>query len=169
MSADTLCLSCGICCDGTLYGSVVIEPDEHERVRRVGLPVLANQDGPELLMRQPCVALTGVLCSVYQDRPASCARYECALRKNVAAGAPLADALATVGRMHELLGIIRAGFACEPGASIWERILAMESPTTAAEERAAAVRYGPAIQAVGELLALGRAAFEPRFAGGGRR
>lgn len=172
MSADSLCLSCGICCDGTLYGSVVLEPAERERVERVGLRVLVSvRQGqePELTMPQPCSALRGVLCSVYEDRPASCARYECSLRRGVAAGAPLAEALVTVGRMHELLAIIRAGFECEPGASIWERILAMESPTTPAEEQAAARRYGPAIEAVGELLGLGRSAFEPRFAGGGRR
>ena len=166
---DTLCLSCGICCNGTLYGSVVIEPTERERVERVGLRVLASDGGTELTMRQPCTALRGVLCSVYEDRPASCARYECSLRKSVAAGGSLPEARATIERMHALLAIVRAGFECEPGASIWERILNLESPTTAEEEQAAAVRYGPAIEAVGELLVLGRAAFEPRFAGGGSR
>jgi hypothetical protein len=81
----------------------------------------------------------------------------------------LADARAKVARMHALLTTIRAAFDCPPSTSIWERILALEEPTTA-EAKAVAVRdYGAAIDAVSELLELGRSSFEPRFAGGGSR
>lgn len=166
-AADALCTQCGICCDGTLYGSVVVAAHEVPRLQRIGLPILIEQGAAT--MRQPCAALRGLSCSVYADRPTTCGDYQCSLRRGVAAGASLPSARQQVARMHELLATIRAGFECAPGDSIWERILAFETPATAEAEHAAAARMAPAIAAVGELLQLARAAFEPRFAGAGRR
>jgi len=166
--ANALCTQCGLCCDGTFYGSVVIESGEQPRLERVGLRLV--QDDGAAVMRQPCSALRGCLCAVYEERPTACAGYECSLRKKLAAdGCSKDDALATVMKMRELLATVRTGFDCPESMSIWERILAMEEPTTPEEAAAAAEKYGEAIRAVGELLALGRAAFEPRFAGGGSR
>jgi Fe-S-cluster containining protein len=166
--ADALCTDCGLCCDGTFYGSVVVAEDEAARLGRVGLRVL-QYDGA-CGMPQPCTALRGCLCDVYADRPRACAAYECELRKSVKAGEqPLEDARAKIAAMRALLATIRAGFEIPDGGSIWETILSLEEPTTPEAARAAALRYGPAIEAVGALLALGRASFEPRFAGGGSR
>jgi uncharacterized protein len=161
-------MQCGLCCDGTFFGSVVVASDESARLERVGLRVLRN--GEETALAQPCVALRGCLCSVYADRPAACARYECQLRKRVSSGdVSLDDALAKVATMRALLTTIREAFDAPPSTSIWERILALEEPETT-EDKALALRdYGAAIAAVGELLELGRAEFEPRFAGGGSR
>jgi Fe-S-cluster containining protein len=168
-SADALCMQCGLCCDGTFYGSVVIAADERERLGRVGLAVLQHADA-SLTMAQPCVALRGRLCSVYSERPAACAKYQCTLRESVAAGeASLEEGLARVARMQALLETIRVGFDCPPSTSIWECILALAEPTTPEGARIAARDYAGAINAVSELLELGRATFEPKFAGGGTR
>lgn len=164
--ADALCTQCGICCDGTLYGSVRIAEPEVARLQRVGLTVVQNG---EASMRQPCSALHDCLCSVYADRPSTCADYGCALRKSVSAGEPLQQAQANVTRMHQLLAVIREGFGCAPSDSIWEQILALDTPATPEAEAAALLQHGAAIEAVGELLQLARAAFEPLFAGAGRR
>ena len=168
--ADALCTQCGLCCDGTFYGSVVIAESETARVERVGLRIVRDEQGRGTTMAQPCSALRGCLCAVYAERPTACAAYQCSLRKAVGAGErTLGEATADVKTMRELLATIRAAFECPETMSIWERILAMEEPKTPEEAALASARYGEAIRAVGELLALGRAAFEPRFAGGGSR
>jgi Fe-S-cluster containining protein len=165
---DALCRDCGLCCDGTFYGSVVVLPTEIERLARVGLPVLEN--GGACSMAQPCTALRGRLCDAYADRPSACAAYECELRKKVNAGAcSLEEAKTQIASMRALLALIREGFEIPEGGSIWETILTLEEPGTPEAAALAVVRYGPAIEAVGRLLNLGRASFEPRFAGGGSR
>ena len=170
MSADgdALCTDCGLCCDGTFYGSVVVRAEETERLSRVGLEVLRNEGACS--MAQPCAALRGRLCDAYADRPSACAAYECELRKRVNAGdLQLEDARTTIAAMQTLLETIRQGFEIPDGGSIWEKILTLEEPATPEAAALAVAKYGPAIEAVGKLLTLGRAAFEPRFAGGGSR
>ncbi len=158
-------MQCGLCCDGTLYGSVRIVAAEVPRLQRLGLPIV-QQEEPS--MRQPCNALRGCLCTLYAERPSTCAEYECAVRKSVAAGAPLDVAQTQIARMQQLLATIRSGFGCAPTDSIWEHILTLESPATAEAERAALQQHGAALEAIGELLQLARV-FEPRFAGAGQR
>ncbi|GAC1523130.1 MAG: hypothetical protein NVS3B10_23190 [Polyangiales bacterium] len=168
--ADALCTQCGLCCDGTFYGSVVIAHGESSRLERVGLRIVRDDQGSAMTMPQPCSALRGCLCAVYEERPTACAAYQCSLRKAVVAGQRrLEEAIANVTTMRELLATIRGAVACPETTSIWARILGMEEPKTAEEAALASAKYGEAIRAVGELLALGRAAFEPRFAGGGTR
>jgi len=168
IETDALCTDCGLCCDGTFYGSVVVAAAETDRLARVGLRVLQNVGGGT--MAQPCTALRGCLCDVYADRPSSCAAYECQLRKRVNAGdCSLEEARSKIAAMRGLLATIREGFEIPEAGSIWEKILTLEEPTSPEAAALAVVRYGAAIQAVGALLELGRAAFEPRFAGGGTR
>ncbi len=160
-------MQCGLCCDGTFFGSVVIAPDEAVKLKRVGLRLL--QSDSETCMPQPCTALRGCLCSVYAERPSACARYECELRKNVTSGArSLEVALASVSRMHMLLATLRTSLGAGAGVSVWASILALDEPETPEGKTLARATYAEAIAAVGELLELGRAEFEPRFAGGAR-
>jgi Fe-S-cluster containining protein len=167
--ANVLCMQCGLCCDGTFYGSVVVADADKARLERVGLRIVTDDQGATT-MPQPCSALRGRLCDAYSERPTACADYQCSLRKSVTAGnTTLEEAFANVKKMRELLSVIRVAFDCPESMSIWERILAMEDPKTPEEAAAASKKYGDAITAVGELLALGRASFEPRFAGGGTR
>lgn len=166
--ADSLCLDCGLCCDGTFFGSVLVAPEETERLGRVRLVVVEQEGVPSLA--QPCTALRGCLCDAYAERPRACASYECHLRRDVAAGArTLAEGRAEVNAVRQLLGVIRADFAIAEGASIWEAILSLEEPQTAEAEALATERYARAIDAVGALLERVRSTFEPKFAGGGAR
>lgn len=162
-------MQCGLCCDGTFFGSVAVARDESARLERVGFPIVQHDDGSTSLP-QRCMALRGRLCDAYDDRPAACAKYACKLRRKVADGErSLDDAFAKVGRMRALLATIRDAFECPPETSVWERILALEEPETASNTARARRDYASAIDAVGELLELGRAEFEQGFAGGGSR
>jgi Fe-S-cluster containining protein len=161
-------MDCGLCCDGTFFGSVVVAPEETTRLARVGLTVLQN-DG-SCTMAQPCTALRGCLCEAYPDRPTACATYECQLVKRVNAGTcTLEEARSSIAKVRELLATIRKGFEIPDGASIWKTILTLEEPETPEGAAAALLRYGPAIDAVGALVQIGAAEFEAKFAGGGKR
>lgn len=87
--AEDLCLSCGLCCDGTLFDFVKLEPaDDAPKLKRLGLPVTVSRGkAPVARFAQPCVALCqDRTCRVYADRPAQCRAYECGVLKEVKAG-----------------------------------------------------------------------------------
>ena len=75
---DSLCVNCALCCDGTLFGDVELPPTEDvERLRRLGLGL--RRRGDRVKLPQPCRALDGCRCGVYDERPVNCARFECLL------------------------------------------------------------------------------------------
>jgi uncharacterized protein len=73
-----LCRGCGLCCDGTLFSHVGLEPEDLDRLRACGIPTVRRCSGAEVLP-QRCSALKGCDCQIYKDRPASCASYQCLL------------------------------------------------------------------------------------------
>jgi len=87
---DTLCLHCGLCCDGTLFRDVELQPgDDADKLRAFGLPLRSRrgQEADHLKFPQPCSALCSDLkCRVYADRPARCRQFECAVFQAVASG-----------------------------------------------------------------------------------
>jgi uncharacterized protein len=110
MTADlgTLCQSCGLCCDGSLFGRVPLDPDEVARARRHRLHVLDNGKAFE----QPCTALSvgeppsGArrVCSIYEDRPLSCRRFTCRLlARQEREGGPLEPRVGAVHRVRQLI------------------------------------------------------------------
>jgi Fe-S-cluster containining protein len=101
---EALCRSCGLCCDGSLFGSVPVEPDELRGARKKHLHVLQRGNAFE----QPCSALwtlgDGCACSVYSDRPRSCRAFTCRLYdRHRREGGPLDVRLAAVRRVRALL------------------------------------------------------------------
>jgi Putative zinc- or iron-chelating domain len=106
-----LCQSCGLCCDGSLFGRVGLQGDDVERARRGRLRVLESGNAFE----QPCSALTGHeagidgrrRCSIYDERPRSCRRFVCRLYdRHRREGGPLEPRLTAVRRVRELLADI---------------------------------------------------------------
>jgi Fe-S-cluster containining protein len=83
-----LCLSCGLCCDGTLFDFVKLGPaDNGPKLTRLGLPVTLSR-GKEPIARfpQPCAALCkDRSCRVYADRPQQCRDYECGVLQDLKA------------------------------------------------------------------------------------
>lgn len=68
----SLCLSCGLCCDGTMFEAAALAPGEAERYAgRV------NVSADRQHLRLPCPALDGCKCKTYLDRPAVCSEFKC--------------------------------------------------------------------------------------------
>jgi len=86
---EQLCLACGLCCDGTLFDLVKLEPsDVAARLKALGLPVTVSRGKtPVARFPQPCAALcANRSCQVYADRPWQCRVFECGVFKDVKAG-----------------------------------------------------------------------------------
>jgi Fe-S-cluster containining protein len=94
-SGQHLCLSCGLCCDGTLFRHVRLGPgDDPRALRSHGVPVRASRTTPPVLrVLQPCAALCADRrCRIYAERPAQCRAFACAVLLDLEAGRISRDA-----------------------------------------------------------------------------
>jgi len=99
-----LCRSCGLCCDGSLFGRGTLEPEELAGARKHRLHVIPRGSAFE----QPCSALAKLeaqyACSIYADRPRSCRAFTCRLYdRQRRDGGPLEARLESVRRVRALL------------------------------------------------------------------
>lgn len=124
---DILCTSCGLCCDGSLFADVELgRGDEASSLEALGLEIEDAGDGHRGLLLQPCRALKGTRCSVYEHRPKCCRTFECRLLQETrrglvqveAATAVIADALGRAAHVRELAAAL--GIA-DPGLPLMER------------------------------------------------
>lgn len=75
-AATRLCAACGMCCDGTMFQIVRMQPGEvPAELGKLGLKIRCR-DG-EYYMEQPCSALREKRCTVYQQRPVRCRLFNC--------------------------------------------------------------------------------------------
>jgi len=81
---QAICQSCGMCCNGTLFGRTGLKPSG------------ANPDWPKFIIQtisddemlpQPCAALENGSCKIYPSRPRACQKFKCNLLKEYASGA----------------------------------------------------------------------------------
>lgn len=86
MSAATrLCAACGMCCNGVLFHTVRILPEDSVgELSALGLK-LKRKRGERWLF-QPCPAHGKNGCSIYAQRPQRCRRFECRQLQRVAMG-----------------------------------------------------------------------------------
>ncbi|MCA1658500.1 MAG: YkgJ family cysteine cluster protein, partial [Verrucomicrobiaceae bacterium] len=82
--STSICIGCGLCCDGTLHGTTTVRPDDEAIVRARGLVV--KKEGNRRFFAQPCALFSCGSCSVYAQRPNVCRKYRCALLVRVEAG-----------------------------------------------------------------------------------
>lgn len=108
---ETLCTSCGLCCDGSLFADVELAGrKEATRLEAMGMEIEDDVTGGAQLL-QPCAALQGRRCSIYEHRPECCQTFECRLLQDVRRGAvgverareQIAEALKRIGRVKVLL------------------------------------------------------------------
>ena len=103
-----LCQSCGLCCDGSLFGRVGLQPEEVALARKMRLRVVESGKAFD----QPCAALEadeGCRCSIYRERPLACRNFACRLYdRHRREGGPLEPRLASVRRVRELLAYLEA-------------------------------------------------------------
>ena len=104
---DTLCTQCGLCCDGSLFGDVELAG----RREATGLEILGveiEDDGDREVLVQPCRALQGTRCSIYEHRPECCRTFECRLLRDVRRGAVSVDrAQALIAETREQIGRVK--------------------------------------------------------------
>ena len=71
-----ICRDCGLCCNGVLFESVLLQPgDSPELLTSLGLK-LKRKTGHRCFL-QPCPAWNSSGCRIYKDRPARCRDFEC--------------------------------------------------------------------------------------------
>lgn len=75
--ASALCTACGLCCSGPLFNIVEVALPEVGLALELGLPILADEDGPAIPF--PCPRLADKCCTVYERRPTCCRTYRCQL------------------------------------------------------------------------------------------
>jgi hypothetical protein len=133
--ASTLCVGCGLCCNGVLFTNARAEPGEVPRMRELGLEV--EKVGERLQFRQPCPQHHDGQCGIYSDRFLKCRTFRCALLKRLDSGeTTLADAQAIVGQARAMLGRV-AGL--DPAAAQYR---------VRAEQRASAPAVGNSEESV---------------------
>lgn len=129
-----MCIGCGLCCDGTLFGHVRLEPSDD--VHLLGKLQLIPEGGERFI--QPCAAFDGRRCSCYPQRPSACRDYRCKLLVKFEAGdVSLEDAKQTVHAMRELVVTARrARERC--GKTLLPLVASPDSDISQLDERARA-------------------------------
>jgi Fe-S-cluster containining protein len=98
-----LCLSCGLCCQGALHDQVPLDEDELARAARLRLPLVESP--LRLAFHLPCPRLVDRRCTVYDERPRTCASYACGVLLAYGAGEiDEATALMRIQRVREQTG-----------------------------------------------------------------
>ena len=83
--ASRLCLACGLCCNGVLFHTVRLQPnDAPKELAALGLKLKRKQRGDYII--QPCPAFCDGHCAIYAQRPERCQRFECRQLQRVKAG-----------------------------------------------------------------------------------
>lgn len=75
-----VCLSCGLCCDGTVIGFVQLNRSEFLALKDIMELEEGNGEG---LFLMPCANLGKAGCTIYSKRPKQCAKFECGLLKAI--------------------------------------------------------------------------------------
>jgi len=78
--ASDLCLSCGMCCNGTIFDHADLKEAEHETVVRLGISSHSDIAKDSSTFPLPCSRLDGARCTCYGDgRPSVCGDFSCDL------------------------------------------------------------------------------------------
>lgn len=122
--AGELCQRCGLCCDGTLFSHAPVLTPEAGLLVPLGVPVFQRPDGVPAIA-QPCAALEGCRCRVYESRPVACRAFDCLLHDAYAADeVSLEDAVGIVEEARGRVTGLLAELPDSPASSAFERVQA---------------------------------------------
>lgn len=77
-AGNSLCISCGFCCDGTLFSHVPIRnADDLPTLEAAAFEIFLC--GEQRRFNQPCVAHSSLGCEIYIGRPINCRKFRCKL------------------------------------------------------------------------------------------
>jgi hypothetical protein len=131
-AATRLCAGCGMCCNGTLFHLVRIQPGDNPRaLESLGLKIKGRKSH-QPHFKQPCPAHRDSQCTIYGDRPARCRLFECRQLKQVDLGeiteaqaqARIDEALRQVTGIRELLGAAGDNDGHKPLAQRYDNLMA---------------------------------------------
>lgn len=154
--AARLCLSCGLCCDGSLYTAVRLAPsDSIADLQAAGLPI--RVEGERTLFPQPCTAHQHGCCQIYAIRPYGCQQFRCRVLAACEDGSrSWEDAEALVARVLRLRVAVLSAWATiespPPGAGLADLQRCM--PADAEMTPAQTLRWAPVLLPLGRLRAL---------------
>jgi Fe-S-cluster containining protein len=109
-AASRLCTACGMCCNGVLFEIVRLQPqDSMKELEKLGMQINRRKTQP--YFKQPCRFLNDCTCTIYEQRPTRCRRFECLQLKmlaaeeitEAAAAAKIEEARTQVQRVRDLL------------------------------------------------------------------
>ena len=158
MSAiDQLCPSCGLCCNGVLFGDVELQRgDDAKKLAALGVGLFSK--GRKKVFNQPCACLVGGLCQIYQDRPRRCRAFDCRALQRVQQGEiTVASAQKSIveakRRAAEVLRLVRALGNADETQPLNRRYAAiMAQPMDLAGDEAQLEMRGELMLAVGRLV-----------------
>ncbi|GGD90392.1 hypothetical protein GCM10011515_07490 [Tsuneonella deserti] len=75
-AGSDLCVSCGICCEGSLFDQGPIFPHEEPEAGELGFTIVQRNDGERFFLL-PCGNLCGSVCQIYEKRLTTCRTYKC--------------------------------------------------------------------------------------------
>ena len=79
-----LCMSCGLCCNGSIYDHASLTQTEAAELSATGATIAGEAEEP--FLRQPCQFLCETLCTIYESRPGTCRKFRCEVLKQLEAG-----------------------------------------------------------------------------------
>jgi uncharacterized protein len=99
---QNLCMACGLCCDGTLFKTARVDPDERLiELQASGVQIHIENERRRLLL--PCAAYENNICKAYyNERAKVCTEYQCKLLKQCLSGKITWDEAEEVVRTTQL-------------------------------------------------------------------
>ncbi len=143
--ASRLCAGCGMCCDGSIFHTVRLQPlDSAKALAALGLKL--KRKNKRTLIQQPCPAYRECRCSIYAARPERCRLFVCQQLERVAAGQAseaeaaekIREAFAQIANLHALFRRAGEVKAKGPLTVRAEKLLAV--PLDSSDENAVALR-----------------------------
>ena len=122
--AETLCMTCGLCCTGHLFSWVQIKAAERSRLQQLGLKIIqpsARHHG----FRQPCPMWDGE-CAIYRSKtyPSGCRSFNCKLlRELLDESISLSKASRVVKRTKERISSVEKFLPASKSVSFRERLM----------------------------------------------
>lgn len=106
MKEESICVGCGLCCDGTLHSYTRVKEKDEAAVAAACLEVV-EVDG-QRTFRQPCPHFSNGRCGIYAQRPPVCRTYRCALLERVDDGRMSApEAREKIAKAKMLAGLVK--------------------------------------------------------------